>query len=68
MHKPYDKDFIPNPDPDQTVEVPGDVTYNTFEGLTPSTEYEFQVSAHTQAGPGDFITKNFTTLPVKQEG
>ncbi|XP_072048335.1 uncharacterized protein [Amphiura filiformis] len=59
--KPYDDTFIPNPDPDVEDYVPGETRQYTFFDLHPSTEYEIQVAAYTEAGIGEFTEERFYT-------
>ena len=45
-----------------------DILQHTFIDLLPSTEYEFEVFAHTDAGLGDPLSNNFTTSPANENG
>ena len=62
--KPYDEGFIPNPFPEQEITFLADVSRYRFVGLQPSTEYEIQVAAHTEAGMGMFTEETFHTAPA----
>ncbi|XP_072048343.1 receptor-type tyrosine-protein phosphatase S-like [Amphiura filiformis] len=65
--KPYDDTFVPPTEPDMEEDVPGDTQQYTFFDLHPSTEYEIQVAAYTEAGMGEFIEERFYTAPANNE-
>ncbi|XP_072048352.1 receptor-type tyrosine-protein phosphatase kappa-like [Amphiura filiformis] len=64
VFRPYDEEFIP---PTNATEIITTIERQyTFSNLRPSTEYEFKVYAHTEAGMGRFIARNFTTKPADE--
>ncbi|XP_072048531.1 uncharacterized protein [Amphiura filiformis] len=65
--KPYDDTFVPNPDPDVEDYVPGEIRQYIFNDLQPSTQYEIQVAAYTEAGIGEFTEERFYTAPANSE-
>ena len=64
VDKPYDDEFEPDPTPDEEFNLPASTQQYTFSDLQPSTKYEIQVCASTDAGKGAFVTSKFYTLPA----
>ena len=58
------RDRAPN-DPEYQV-VSANTREYTFNDLAPSTQYEIQIRAMTQAGGGDPVTRRYFTLPADQ--
>ena len=67
ISKPYEDDYEPPLTPEQEETVQGSTQEYTFVDLQPSTEYEIQVKAFTEAGEGEFTTDVFYTSPANSE-
>ena len=64
FRKPYDFTFLPSREPELNLNISGDRRVEQLDDLAPSTQYEMQVCAVTEAGIGQCRVELFYTAPA----